>query len=55
MSKIEIQVLTDNRRYVLQCGRRRKIDEKLLVACLLVGSLVCCFVVLEKKKNKTEL
>lgn len=28
---------------------------KLLVACLLVGSLVCCFVVLEKKKNKSEV
>jgi len=36
-----------------QCERRRKkVDVKLLVGYWLVGSLVCCFFVLEKKMKK---
>ena len=50
-SKGEIKVLKDKANRGCVEGGEEKTDLKLLVGCCLVGSLVCCFVVLKKKKN----
>ena len=49
-SKGEIKVLKDKGSRFVE-GGEEKTDLKLLVGCCLVGSLVCCFVVLKKKKK----